>query len=154
MDFISPQQRPPTDDSFASDPFYPEISSANFRLSNRVDGTVTDARLCHAIINAIIEVNRELMPFMTTKKAEGFTSLNTIPAMVVNNVSELEILYQRAVFSLTKANLTERYRDIDTTSSGEKKAEALSTTIDELWRDAQWAIQRIKGETHNIVELI
>ena len=31
---------------------------------------------------------------------------------------------------------------------------ALSETVDDLWRDMQWAIQRIKGESHNICELI
>ncbi|EBW1331267.1 head protein, partial [Salmonella enterica subsp. enterica serovar Enteritidis] len=59
-----------------------------------------------------------------------------------------------AVFCNAKANLTERYRDIDTTLNGNKKADALEPSIEDLQRDAVWAIQRIKGTTHNIVELI
>ncbi|HGN0358389.1 TPA: head completion/stabilization protein [Proteus mirabilis] len=48
----------------------------------------------------------------------------------------------------------ERYRDIDTTAQGNKKADTMTPVIDEVWRDGKWALQRIKGETHNTVELI
>nr|WP_282559396.1 head completion/stabilization protein [Providencia alcalifaciens] len=118
------------------------------------DGKLTPERLKHAITTAIIEINRELSAWRQSQIEKGYASMDKIPAEFVNTESELVLLYRRAVYSQTKANLTERYRDVDTTNSGEKKAEGLGTTIDELWRDVQWAIQRIKGESHNIVELI
>ncbi len=62
--------------------------------------------------------------------------------------------YRRAVYSITKASLTEHYRDIDTTRDGEKHAEALSTQIDMLWRDARWSIRDILGEDRGLAELV
>ncbi|EMT6384104.1 head completion/stabilization protein [Providencia rettgeri] len=111
-----------------------------------------------ALKNAIIETNRELSRFQQQEIHLGYTTLGAVPASKITHgeidVSELVILYRRAVFSAAKANLIERYRDIDTTPNGSKKADALETNIDDLQRDAIWAIQRIKGTTHNIVELI
>ena len=56
--------------------------------------------------------------------------------MHINGVSELCLLYELTVFSLAKANLSERYRDIDTQSLGQKKADSLLPTIDYYRRDA------------------
>lgn len=41
--------------------------------------------------------------------------------MHINNASALCLLYERAVFGLAKANLSERFRDIDTQALGHKK---------------------------------
>ncbi|WP_323861517.1 head completion/stabilization protein [Xenorhabdus doucetiae] len=120
----------------------------------RTDGTVTTPRLKQALANAIVEVNRELNRWRLLNIAKGYETLSAIPASRIGQENELVYLYHRAVFCLTKANLTERYRDIDTTQPGSKKADAMETTIDDLWRDAQWALRRIQGQDHGIVELI
>ena len=154
MDFTSSQSQNLTDEVFHSGDFFPDIHALDYQKSMLTDGKLTPERLKHAITNAIIEINRELSAWRQRQIEKGYASMDKIPAEFVNTESELVLLYRRAVYSQTKANLTERYRDVDTTNSGEKKAEGLGTTIDELWRDVQWAIQRIKGESHNIVELI
>lgn len=154
MDFTSSQSQNITDEVFHSGDFFPDIHALDYQKSMLTDGKLTPERLKHAITNAIIEINRELSVWRQSQIEKGYVSMDKIPAEFVNTESELVLLYRRAVYSQTKANLTERYRDVDTTNSGEKKAEGLGTTIDELWRDVQWAIQRIKGESHNIVELI
>lgn len=154
MDFTSSQSQNITDEVFHSGDFFPDIHALDYQKSMLTDGKLTPERLKHAITNAIIEINRELSAWRQSQIEKGYASMDQIPAEFVNAESELVLLYRRAVYSQTKANLTERYRDVDTTNSGEKKAEGLGTTIDELWRDVQWAIQRIKGESHNIVELI
>nr|WP_305071577.1 head completion/stabilization protein [Providencia sp. wls1950] len=124
----------------------------------RVDGTVTPLRLINSLKNAIIETNRELLEWKIKEIGLGYQSLESVPANKIHegdsSESELIYLYRRAVFCSAKANITERYRDIDTTHNGNKKADVLETNIDDLQRDALWAIQRIKGATHNIVELI
>lgn len=154
MDFTSSQSQNLTDEVFHSGDFFPDIHALDYQKSMLTDGKLTPERLKHAITNAIIEINRELSAWRQSQIEKGYASMDKIPAEFVNTESELVLLYRRAVYSQTKANLIERYRDVDTTNSGEKKAEGLGTTIDELWRDVQWAIQRIKGESHNIVELI
>ncbi|MBG5882287.1 head completion/stabilization protein [Providencia alcalifaciens] len=154
MDFTSSQSQNITDEIFHSGDFFPDIHALDYQKSMLTDGKLTPERLKHAITTAIIEINRELSAWRQSQIEKGYASMDKIPAEFVNTESELVLLYRRAVYSQTKANLTERYRDVDTTNSGEKKAEGLGTTIDELWRDVQWAIQRIKGESHNIVELI
>ncbi|MEQ1966439.1 head completion/stabilization protein [Xenorhabdus nematophila] len=154
MDFIAPQPAKETDETISSDPFFPAVRLVRYRDEMRTDGTVTPARLKQAIANAIVEANRELNRWRLVNVAQGYASLDALPAGQIGQESELVYLYQRAVFCLTKANLTERYRDIDTTQPGSKKAESLETTIDDLWRDAQWALRRIQGQDHAIVELI
>ncbi|WP_272571279.1 MULTISPECIES: head completion/stabilization protein [unclassified Providencia] len=158
MDFVSPEPANEKDETITSGDFWPAINTRAFRESMRVDGTVTQSRLIEALKNAIIETNRELSRFQQQEIHLGYTTLGAVPASKITHgeidVSELVILYRRAVFSAAKANLIERYRDIDTTPNGSKKADALESNIDDLQRDAIWAIQRIKGTTHNIVELI
>ena len=158
MDFVSPEQTNEKDEILTSGTFWPEINTRAFRESMRVDGTITQSRLIEALKNAIIETNRELSGFQQQEMSLGYLALSVVPASKITqgevDVSELVILYRRAVFSAAKASLTERYRDIDTTPNGNKKADALDPNIDDLQRDAIWAIQRIKGPTHNIVELI
>lgn len=154
MDFTSDKTTDIPDETLNSGDFFPDISLRHYQQSVLTDGKVTTERLRHALVNAMIEVNRELSEWKQLQIAAGFTSLEAVPADHINNDSELMLLYRRAVYSEAKANLTERYRDTDTTDSGEKKAAALGETTDDLRRDVQWAIQRIKGESHNICELI
>ncbi|MGJ7099373.1 head completion/stabilization protein [Morganella morganii] len=154
MDFTSDKTTDITDETLSSGDFFPDISLRHYQLSVLTDGKVTTERLRHALVNAMIEINRELSGWKQSQTAAGFMSMAAIPADHISNESELVLLYRRAVYSGAKATLTERYRDTDTTDSGEKKAAALSETVDDLWRDMQWAIQRIKGESHNICELI
>ncbi|MEM7964130.1 head completion/stabilization protein [Morganella morganii] len=154
MDFTSDKTTDIPDETLSCGDFFPDISLRNYQLAVLTDGKVTTERLKHTIITAMIEVNRELADWKQAQIAAGFMSMAAIPADHLGNESELVLLYRRAVYSHTKAGLTERYRDTDTTDSGEKKASALGETADDLWRDVQWAIQRIKGESHNICELI
>ncbi|EKQ1115632.1 head completion/stabilization protein [Morganella morganii] len=154
MDFTSDKTTDIADETLSSGDFFPDISLRHYQQSMLTDGKVTTERLRHALVNAITEVNRELAGWKRSQTAAGFASLEAVPSGHINNDSELMLLYRRSVYSGAKATLTERYRDTDTTDSGEKKAAALSETVDDLWRDMQWAIQRIKGESHNICELI
>lgn len=155
MDFISPEPKPEQNEIICSENFWPTVSTQHYRETQRQhDGTITNARLKTALINAVIEINRELADWQKKQMALGYQQLAEVPAMKINQESELCLLYQRAIFGYAHASLIERYRDFDTTPIGNKKADALSPTIDDLRRDAIWAIQRIKGGSHNIAELI
>ncbi|MEQ1974981.1 MULTISPECIES: head completion/stabilization protein [unclassified Xenorhabdus] len=154
MDFISPEPIKEVDQIITSGDFWPSIHTADFRATMRSDGTVTSGRLIEALKNAVIETNRELAGWQSQQISQGYHTLKSVPASRINDESELLYLYRRAVYCTAKAGLSERYRDIDTTPDGTKKADSLEPAIDDLHRDAVWAIQRIKDTTHNIVELI
>lgn len=51
-----------------NDSFYPDISLLAVRNTMRIDGTVTQERLQHAIIEAIISVNHDLRAFQEKER--------------------------------------------------------------------------------------
>lgn len=154
MDFVSPEQTPEKNQTITSGSFWPTLNSDHYRETMRQDGTVTIARLIEVLTNAVIETNRQLATWRQQKISFGYLTLEQVPAELINDESELNHLYRRAVYCYAKAELSERFRDIDTTPAGSKKADALEPTTDDFRRDATRAIQRIKGTTHNVVELI
>lgn len=62
--------------------------------------------------------------------------------------------YKRAVNCLALANLYERYASYDSTNDGEKKMDLLKDSINELRRDARFAISDIIGKRRVDAELI
>ncbi|RAR53886.1 head completion protein GPL [Paraburkholderia unamae] len=143
----------PADDEIENNGFFPDISLAELRAVARLDGTVTPQRLREATIDAIRSVNAELKPWRT-QSAAGFATLADVPADKVGGVSELVSLYRRAVYNLAHADMTERYRDLDTTKSGGQEAERLEETICTARRNARWALNDLRGIPRSTIELI
>lgn len=136
-----------------NDGFFPDIDLDQLREHMRLDGTVTHVRLRDAAIAAVISVNGELEAWKVAQLAAGVTSLaNTLPK--IGGVSAKVTQYQTAVYRTAKADLTERYRDYDTTKSGEAKAEQLVDTVGDDRRAARWAISDLQGKRRSTIELI
>lgn len=152
--FIATAPTAPDEGEIANSPFWPAISLANLRDTVRLDGTVTTARLTHAVVDAITSVNRDLADWRSARQAEGHTTLAAVPSEVINNESVQLHSYRRAVYAMTRANLLERYTDYSATGDGVKGADAKIISSDDLYRDARFAIRDILGTTHNTVELI
>ncbi|MDX7924093.1 MULTISPECIES: head completion/stabilization protein [Aeromonas] len=144
----------PAEGEITSSPFWPAISLPDLRETVRLDGTVTTARLKHAVIDAITSVNRDLADWRRAREAEGVTTLAAVPSELINNESAHLHSYRRAVYAMTRANLLERYADYSATGDGVKGADAKIVSSDDLYRDARFAIRDILGTTHNTVELI
>lgn len=144
----------PAEGEIANSPFWPAISLAELRETVRLDGTVTTARLKHAVIDAITSVNRDLADWRRAREAEGVATLAAVPSEVINGESVHLHSYRRAVYAMTRANLLERYTDYSATGDGVKGADAKVISSDDLYRDARFAIRDILGTTHNTVELI
>lgn len=144
----------PDEGEITSGPFWPAISLADLRDTVRLDGTITTARLTHAVVDAITSVNRDLADWRSARQAEGHATLAAVPSEVINNESVHLHSYRRAVYAMTRANLLERYTDYSATGDGVKGAEAKIVSSDDLYRDARFAIRDILGTTHNTVELI
>ncbi|MBS2782724.1 head completion/stabilization protein [Aeromonas salmonicida] len=152
--FIATAPTAPDEGEIANSPFWPAISLADLRDTVRLDGTVTTARLTHAVVDAITSVNRDLADWRSARQAEGHTTLAAVPSEVINNESVHLHSYRRAVYAMTRANLLERYTDYSATGDGVKGADAKIISSDDLYRDARFAIRDILGTTHNTVELI
>lgn len=52
---------------------------------------------------------------------------------------------------MTTAMLYERYRGVDASAKGDKKADSIDDTIDEMWRDMRWSVARIRDKARCIV---
>lgn len=136
-----------------NDGWFPDIPLKDARDSLRLDGTVTDIRLRNALVNAIIEVNKELAKWQVSRIMAGAVDLNS-DGDQIGGRSIRATLYRQAVFSLAHAALTEHYRNIDTTKTGTDTAEKTDRTADDDRRDARWALNDLKGIPRTTIELI
>jgi hypothetical protein len=153
MSFIAPAINN-TPQTITNSEFWPDIDLAKLRDAMRLDGTVTNERLEHAVINAALQANSDLKDWRIGQKILGFEGLEQVPAEQINGQSIYLQLYLRAVYCVAKANLIERYSDFDSTAKGLKAGEVLSDSVDDLRRDARFAIRDMLGESHVTVELI
>lgn len=137
-----------------SSAFWPPVDPAKIREAQRIDNTVPPLRLKAVLIEAIATTNSALLSWRSTQQAAGFNTLDDVPAEKIDDKSIHLHRYQRAVGCLAKALLLERYRDLDTTGKGDKKAEGLTDPIDDCRRDHLNAIADIAGRPRSTVELI
>jgi len=134
--------------------FYPAVSVTRFREAVRLNDSITPSRAKHALTNAIIEVNSDLALWARTQREKGYPTLNGVPAEEVGGTSINLGLYERAVFNYAKADLTEQYRDYDSTLTGSQRADELDETVGHYRRNALIAIRAIIGAQRTTVELI
>lgn len=139
------------DVTIPNDGFFPDINLLAVRNTMRIDGTVTQERLQHAIIEAIISVNHDLRAFRANLTAQ---TLADVDAPKINNESILIYRYKRAVYCRATADLYERYASYDSTNDGVKKMEQLEEIIGDLRRDALFALADINKNKRLNVELI
>jgi hypothetical protein len=152
-----------SDDDAAADPasapivndgFFPDVDPASFREQLRIREAVTPARARDTLIAAILTVGRDLRAWSAGQRAIGHAKLADVSADTIDGQSCLILLYRRAVFTAAKAEVVERYRDIDITGAGQRKAEDLEPSVGELRRDSLHAIRDMLDVTRTTVELI
>lgn len=154
MSFIAVPPNPSPEADIDCGAFFPAISPVGARAALRLDGTVTKERLREALVTAALSVMGELQTWADGQIAAGRTTLADVPGVEVDGIKAPVHRWYRAVHSLAGASLTERLRDYDTTNEGHQQAEKLTDTIDELRRDARWAISGILGIGRCTIELI
>lgn len=137
-----------------TDAFWPSINLEAMRAALRIDSSVTPARLETAVIAAAIGVNRELAKWRATQQAAGHATLADVPGEQINDICEFVHLYTRAIQAAAGAEVCERYRSYDSTSSGDKNAADLQINIDDYRRDQRWAIRDLLGVGRTTIELI
>jgi hypothetical protein len=138
----------------SSGDFWPAIDPADMRAVQRVDGTITDARLIACLRLAMASVEDELECWQQQQLALGRDTLADVPAKTIDGTSRLVLLYQRAVYATAKAELIERYADYDATADGKRRADDMACAIDDHRRYARYAIRDILGRPRHTVELM
>ena len=154
MSNIAIGQSPATAPTIDAGDFLPAIDPVAARAAARIDGTVTEARWRNALIEAIATVSSLLDAYADAQISAGYPTLEDVPAPEIDGDSILLHRYRRAVHCLATASVTERYRGFDATDSGQRRADELETPIDDLRRDAHWAISDILGRRRTTIELI
>ena len=145
----------PEPDSPINTTWFPTIDPAAIRKDHRIRDAVTAARLRSALIGAIITVTNDLSNWQARQRAAGYASFADVPADFELDGQPRHVhLYRRAVALYAKAEIVERYRDIDMSGTGERRAEDLEPSPGELRRDALHAIRDILGKSRTTVDLI
>ena len=145
---------PPGGAPIINDGFFPDIDVDQAYAAMRLDGTVTPQRLRASLVEAVLSVNAELEAWKAAQMSFGRNTLATVPAPTIDGQNAHLHRYQRAVHCLAAAWLIERYRTIDATAAGDRKADAENLGVDDLRRDARWAISDLMGVGRTTVELI
>ncbi|EAR0919325.1 head completion/stabilization protein, partial [Salmonella enterica] len=100
---------------------------------------------------AMAETNAELTDWRDLQLAAGYQRLEDVPTDELDGESVRVFHYFNAVCSMTTATLYERYRGVDASAKGDKKADSIDDTIDEMWRDMRWSVARIQDKARCIV---
>jgi hypothetical protein len=152
--FVATASTPNAGDALTNDGWFPDLHLSALREIIRLDGTVTDARLRDVARYAILEVNRQLAAYKAEHAAAGITRLEDVAGDRLDGINRLSFLYGRAVAAQIKAELVERYRDLDISDTGLRRVVDMEPSIGEYRRNASWAVRDILGEPHTVVELI
>lgn len=135
-------------------PFFPDVTTNQFRELMRVDQTVPQPRIERYLVTAMAYVNGELFDYQVTKTGEGFASLSDVPQDTYGSTKILEHEYRMAVYNKAKAELVENYRDFDSTRSGHDRADEMETRVDEYLGTCREHIRKILSVPRSTVELI
>lgn len=154
MSFIAVPPTTPDEAVIENDGFFPDINPATARAQMRIDGTVTADRLAAALTEAAASVNQQLAAWKRAQIVAGSWELEDVRAETIGGISILVLRYHRAVECYAAAALIERHRSFDATNDGHQYADKLESPIEDLRRDARWAISDIMGVARSTIELI
>ncbi|MBC3250967.1 head completion/stabilization protein [Serratia fonticola] len=137
-----------------NDGFWPDIDGEQYRQTARQDGEIPAVRLREALLQGINDANKALRAWKYLQEEQGYATLDQVPAPQIDGESIQVQRYRRAVFAFARAVITEQFRGTDTTHGGEQRAKSLDTTLRDLWRTADWAVNDIMGIPRVTVDLI
>ncbi|WP_108449113.1 head completion/stabilization protein [Halomonas sp. BN3-1] len=141
-------------ESIENNGFWPALDAQDYRAAERVDGSITDARVDMALRVAMADINRQLANWQQDRQASGSTTIDDVEAPDWMPPNSYALLYRRAVYATATASLMERYRDHSATGDGDERGEGKDLAADDYRRDARWAVSEILGKAHTTVELI
>lgn len=134
--------------------FFPAIDPKRVRELMRLEQTIAPARLREAIKTGMAETNAELFDYRELQLVAGFKRLADVPSDDIDGENMRIFHYERAVCAMAAATLYELYRGVDASGRGDKKADSIDGTVDELWRNMRWSVSRIQDKPRCIVSQI
>lgn len=146
-----------TDAVVGNDSFWPDITADKLRDACRLDGTVSTQRLAHALINALVEVNRQLEDLQAQAILDGFETLADMPAKQVAGTSAKVHHYTQAVYATVQVALTEKSRAVDTvvsTTHEGSRMQLMADVVAEYRRTAHNALNDLRGQRRATVDLL
>lgn len=139
--------------TIVNDGFWPDVDLAMLRASTRLTGNVTAERLRASTIEAMLDVNTQLVAFKAARIGDGWDSAADVGETIAG-ASALVHRYLRAVASTVQADIAEKYRDWDNTRAGDYRAQGETDSADDFRRNARWAVADILGRPRNVAELL
>lgn len=152
MQYTSPAEA--DEGTIENSAFFPDVALAKAREIANINGTITKARLHEALVTAILKTNSNLTEWVNEQKTAGITAMSEMEGLAIGDINQHEHYYIRAVACYAKASITERNRDFDSTAEGHDRADDMQTTIDDYWRDYQWALSDLQDKSRAQIELI
>ena len=137
--------------------WFPAIDPAQLREAYQISEAVKPGRLRELIVNALISVGDQLAAWADARRAAGAASLADVadvPNPLIAGERRLVIRFRHAVGATVKADLVERFRENATPGPGQRRADELEPSVDELRRDVTHAVRDILGRSRTCVELI
>lgn len=135
--------------------FWPEINLDHLRQEMRIDNAITSARLYHAAVATVANVNQQLESLREKAEAVGQTTLaQTNTKQQINGESLPVIRYRRAVYTYTKALLLEAYADHDAAGKTASRADAKQEQAVDNRREGHHAVADLLGRQRVDCELV
>lgn len=146
---------------------YPTIALHDFRMVQRLDGTVNDDRALSALRTAVLRVIDELQHWQVRKTPNQAIDNRTFigvmqtrqtlqPWLPLVVMDDYEHLFRTAVYAYAAATLHEQMRGFDTTNDHRKTSDEafVDYVADDLRASGFIAIRRIIGEPSADCELL
>jgi head completion protein GPL len=136
----------PENKVFSSEAFFPDVETDPFYKQYRLPGELPEELINDCLIRAIGETNTRLQAWKEARILEGYVTLATVPALVVNDESVKLKRYARAVYCLAKAEILKETVTVDRKEIAENAAKTSEETEDKYREFAGKAIRYIMGK--------
>ncbi|MBB4797595.1 hypothetical protein HNP32_001319 [Brevundimonas bullata] len=139
----------------ACGPFWPELDLGLLQKSIRVDQVVTAERLREVARSAVLDIMDELDIWRRDQVAAGFSTLADVPGRhQVDEQSDYQVRWMRAVQSVVAADLADRQLGQSARLAGMDRVEELAADIDVHRRNVTYAVRDFLGRSRVIAEAI
>lgn len=139
----------------ACGPFWPDLDLGLLQKSIRVDQVVTAERLREVARSAVLDIMDELDIWRRDQVAAGFSTLADVPGRhQVDEQSDYQVRWMRAVQSVVAADLADRQLGQSARSAGMDRVEELAADIDVHRRNVTYAVRDFLGRPRVIAEAI
>lgn len=144
----------PEDKSIGCGTFYPAITRKEFfdayRIPLELPLSTVDTHLRQGIIN----VRRALKEWKAEQEIAGCATLASVPQEEVDDVGELTVLWNRAVYCEAKAEVLKETESANRREIAENSAKTSEETEEKYREFAQDAIRMIVGEGRVSIDII